>query len=158
VVALVVAAVVLAGGGIALGTVLGGNGNGSGTGTGTAQQGQGQPPPGPPPGNPPPPPRDPADARPGGPPKLIINQPIGDKDTFPVLQGTGWAPGTRMTVRVLDGATSPIHPVIDRAGSFNYAVNQNHELFPGGLPPGHLVLVASAPGGPELRVGFDVNP
>jgi hypothetical protein len=59
---------------------------------------------------------------------------------------------------VLDGATSPIHPVIDRAGSFNYAVNQNHELFPAGLPPGHLVLVASAPGGPELRVGFDVNP
>jgi serine/threonine protein kinase len=148
---IVLAAVVLAGGGIALGTVLGGDGNG------TSQQAQNQPPPGPPPDDPPPP-RNPADAGSGGPPKLIINQPRGDKDTVPVLQGTGWRPGTQVTVRVLGGPTSPVHPVIDRAGSFNYTVNQAHELFPDGLPSGHLVLVASAPGGPQLQVGFEVNP
>ena len=124
---LALAAVVLAGGGIALGTVLGNGG------TGTAAQQTGQPP-GPPPDGPPPPPRDPADIGSGAGPKLVVNQPHGDKLTHPTLQGTGWAPGTSVTVRVAGGPTSPVHPSVDRSGSFNYTVNQTGELYPGGLP------------------------
>jgi hypothetical protein len=149
----VLAAVVLAGGGIALGTVLGG-------GTSATAQQPGQQPAAPPNGAaPPPPPRDPADIGLGGGPKLVVNQDHGDRNTHPTLQGTGWQPGTTVTVRVLDGPTSSVHPPVDRSGSFNYAANQTGELYPGGLPAGrHLVFVVSGPGRPDQRVGFDVSP
>jgi hypothetical protein len=48
--------------------------------------------------------------------------------------------------------------VVDRAGTFNYAVNQQHDLFPGPLPPGDYLLVASAPGARDAQVAFRVHP
>jgi len=55
-------------------------------------------------------------------------------------------------------STSRIHPVVDNAGTFNYAVNQDHEFFRGGLPPGRYRVVASTPGGHRATAGFDVVP
>jgi serine/threonine protein kinase len=147
------AAIVLIGGGILLGTVLDG-------GAPPAQQ-QSQPPaqqqPGPPRGPPPGPP--PGDNPQGGPPTLQVNQPEGDSSSTPVVSGRGWRPGTSITIRLQGGRTSPDHPVVDRAGSFNYALNQTHEFFGAGLPAGRTIVFAvTGSDGARQQVSFRVNP
>jgi uncharacterized membrane protein YgcG len=112
---------------------------------------------GPPPGRDPPAPVSGASDRPTDPTSIGVNQPFGDGNTVFVVHGRGWPPGARVTVR-LDGRVSPHGPVTDRAGSFNYAVNQAQEFHPGPLPPGRHTVEASAPGRPASRVSFDVHP
>jgi serine/threonine protein kinase len=141
-------AIVLVGGGVAAGALLLG-------GSPPASQGQGPPPNGPPPDDPPPP---------GGgtdhytgPPKVEASQPRGDSNTHFVVYGRGWTPDSKVTIRVLGGKTSPNPQSVDRAGSFNYNVNQSHEFFPGGLPSGRLTLIVSDDAGHEDRTTVDVN-
>ena len=52
---------------------------------------------------------------------------------------------------------SPVHPVADSAGTFNYAINQTHEFFPGGLPPRTYHVIVTAPGGARAEAAFTVN-
>jgi serine/threonine protein kinase len=111
----------------------------------------------PPPEREPPPPLSGASQRPTGPPTVQVNQPHGDGDTVFVVHGRGWPPGTRITVTLAGGPTSPDRPVVDRAGTFNYAVNQRHEFFPGALPVGSHTLVVGGPGGRTERVSFRVE-
>jgi hypothetical protein len=113
---------------------------------------------GPPPEREPPPPPGGASERPTGPPTVQVNQPYGDGHTVFVVHGRGWAPGTRLTVALAGGPTSPDRPVVDKAGTFNYAVNQRHEFFAGALPPGVHTVVVSAPGGRTEPVSFRVEP
>lgn len=111
---------------------------------------------GPPEGHPPPPP--PGERlRPAAPPTLQVNQPHGDGHTAFVVYGRGWPPGTSITVALAGGPTSPDGSVVDRAGAFNYTVNQGHEFFPGALPPGTYTAVVSG-GGRTMRVDFLVQP
>jgi hypothetical protein len=141
-------AIVLLGGGIAVGALLL-------DGNPPATRGQGPPPNGPPPGDPPPPGG--GIDRYTGPPKVEASQPMGDPDTHFVVYGRGWTPRSTVTVRVLGGRSSPDGQKVDRAGSFNYNVNQHHEFFPGGLPSGRLTLVVSDGAGHEDRVTVSVS-
>jgi hypothetical protein len=125
--------------------------------------GESSPPPGPPAGRPPggeplAPPGQDASERPSGSPKLVLNQTFGDGDTGFVLHGTGLVPGRSVTVRVDDRRASPVTPVVDFGGSFNYVINQTHEFFPGKIPPGaHRVTVAVAGDGGPLKASFTVH-
>ncbi|MEO3813183.1 serine/threonine-protein kinase [Sphaerisporangium sp. B11E5] len=121
-----------------------------------SRQGRDHPPPGPPPGEPPVPYG--GTAEPGGKPRILVNQPMGDGWTVFVVHGRGWSPGQRVTIRLDGGRVSPVMPVVDRQGTFNYAVNQHREFFPGKLPPGrHQVTARASGGGPDARAGFSVN-
>ncbi len=103
----------------------------------------------PPPGQAPPlvtsPPSDPS-----GRPLIVMTQPLGDPRTIFVIEGRGWLPGSHLTVALktvsLQGIrASPVHPPVDGVGSFNYAVNQDHEFFRDGLPPGLYTVVVTGP-------------
>lgn len=145
----VLLAIVLAGGGVAAGALL------LGDKPATQVQRPGPPPGGRPPNDPPPPGG--GTDRYTGPPKVDASQPSGDANTHFVVYGRGWAPDSTVTVRVLGGRTSPDAVTVDRAGSFNYNVNQSHEFFSAGLPPGQLTLVVSDGAGHEDRTTVIVN-
>ncbi|GAA3209072.1 serine/threonine-protein kinase [Actinocorallia longicatena] len=104
----------------------------------------------------PPPPPSGEEAKPDGRPKVVVNQPMGDKNTVFVLHGTGWRPGERISVRI-GGRTARTRPAVDRKGTFNYAVNQNHEFWRGALPEGnHIVTVTGKAG--HRSTTFVVHP
>jgi serine/threonine protein kinase len=145
--------VVAAGVLVAGGWLMGGSGSGSGspqpTVTQTVPAGPGGDPPGPVSG---------LGDTPGGTPRLVVNQPLGDGDTIFVVHGTGFKPGGRVKVWLVGRPVSPDRPTADRRGTFNYAVNQNHEFYPGRLPPGgHEVMAQAVSGGPKVSVAFQVN-
>ena len=140
------AAVALVAGGVIVGVSLPNRQSTPRTG-GTAQ---GFPPPGPPPSAFPTPP--------SGSPQIRMLQPIGDPDTVFLIHGTGWVPRSRVTVTLAGHGESPIRPVVDMQGTFNYAVNQGHEFFPQRLPPGVYHVVVTGPAGRRARARFQVNP
>jgi hypothetical protein len=139
------AAVALVGGGIIVGVSLPDRQGGAGAGS-TAP---GFPPPGPPPSSFP--------ATRSGSPEVVMLQPVGDPDTIFVIHGTGWVPRSRVTVTLAGYGTSPVRPVVDQQGTFNYAVNQQHEFFRQPIPPGVYHVVVTGPGGRRARVRFLVN-
>ena len=53
--------------------------------------------------------------------------------------------------------TAPIRPVVDLQGTFNYAINQGHEFFARGIPPGVYHVVVTGPGGRRARAQFQVH-
>jgi len=115
------------------------------------------PPPPPPPANivvvPPPE----ASAHQDGRPQMALYQSLGDGNTVFVLHGEGWAPGQPVTVTLAGRGASPDQPVVDLAGTFNYAINQGHEFFPGPLPPGTYHVVVTAAGGARAVASFVVR-
>ena len=144
------AAALVAAGAI-VGTQLAGTGNGASPAASTPP-GLG-PPPGPPPSVFP--------AAPSGSPQIKMLQPIGDPATIFLIHGTGWAPLTRVTVTLAgrggSPVRSPIRPVVDLQGTFNYAINQGHEFFARGIPPGAYDVVVTGPGGRRARAQFQVH-
>jgi Protein kinase domain len=90
-------------------------------------------------------------------PQIAMYQTMGDSRTVFVLHGIGWPPGHAVTV-ALSGRTSPMHPVVDNAGTFSYAINQDHEFYRGELRPGRYRVEASTPGGPRASATFVVMP
>ncbi|MDN3353797.1 serine/threonine-protein kinase [Actinomadura sp. DC4] len=123
----------------------------------------GGPPPGPsdehPPAGPPRgvPGQDPSQGSSGS-PKIELNQPYGDGDTTFVVHGTGLTPGRKVTLRLDGRRTSPVMPVVDFGGSFNYVINQTHEFFAGKIPPGKHQIRVTVPGDRDpLRASFTVN-
>jgi hypothetical protein len=113
----------------------------------------------PPAGLPPPPPgQNPAlaNARPGL-SSIVLNQSAGDSDTTFVVHGQGWPVGKQVTVALVGVGTSPIHPVADLAGTFNYAINQDHEFFRGGLPPGTYTVRVTGANGASAEAKFTVR-
>jgi hypothetical protein len=111
------------------------------------------PPPGPPPSVFP--------AAPSGSPHIELLQPMGDPATVFLIHGTGWAPLSRVTVTLArrggPPVRSPIRPVVDLQGTFNYAINQGHEFFARGIPPGVYDVVVTGPGGRGARAQFQVH-
>jgi serine/threonine protein kinase len=95
-------------------------------------------------------------ARQAGRPRIAPYQTFGDTNTVFVVHGEGWKPGEKITV-ALSGRASPVHPVVDDAGTFNYAINQDHEFFRGGLPAGTYRVVVTAPGGARATASFTVH-
>jgi hypothetical protein len=145
---LATAAAVLIGGGVIAGVTLAGTDGG--TSTANLSQGTFNPPPGPPPSAFP--------VAPSGSPQIVMLQPIGDQATVFLIHGTGWAPLTRVTVSLAGHGRSPVRPVVDMQGTFNYAVNQGHEFFPRRIPPGVYHIVVTGPAGRRARASFQVNP
>ena len=96
-------------------------------------------------------------AAPSGSPEIRMLQPVGDPDTVFLIHGTGWAPRSRVTVTLAGYGASPVRPVVDLQGTFNYAVNQQHEFFPQRIPPGVYHVVVTGPGGRHARARFLVN-
>ena len=88
---------------------------------------------------------------------IVMNQPAGDSRTSFVVFGGGWVPGSQLTVTLAGVGASPVHPVADSAGTFNYAINQTHEFFRGGLPPRTYHVIVTAPGGARAEATFTVN-
>ncbi len=86
-----------------------------------------------------------------------MNQVMGDTRTSFVVIGRGWPPGRRVTITLAGLGQSPLHPVADRAGNFNYVINQDHEFFRGGLPRRTYQVVVTAPGGGRAKTSFVVN-
>ena len=89
--------------------------------------------------------------------KLCVSQPFGDGDTVYVIHGSGFAPGTRITVRLSGVGVSPDHPVADAQGTFNYAIDQGHLFFRGPITPGAYTVVVTATDGQTASTSFLVN-
>jgi hypothetical protein len=84
---------------------------------------------------------------PPGVPAIGVSQPTGDGSTIFIVRGQSWPQGQRLTITLVGIGTSPIHPVADHDGTFNYAINQGHEFFAGPVPGGtYTVRVADADG------------
>jgi Protein kinase domain len=111
----------------------------------------GGPPPGfgPPPGGPP--------LGQDGKPGIVILQTYGDMYTEFVITGAGWPPRAALTVTLTGVGSSPVHPVVDLAGRFSYAINQGHDFFRSGLPPGYYHVVVTAPSGAKATAVFQVR-
>jgi hypothetical protein len=131
---------------------------GAGTGIGFAVAGQGSTlPPPPPPGTVVIPNSQASlSAQQAGRPQIAFYQSFGDSHTVFVLHGEGWTPGQKVTV-TLGRRASPEHPVVDEAGTFSYAINQDHEFFRGGLPPGTYHVVVTTPNGARGAASFVVH-
>jgi serine/threonine protein kinase len=84
-------------------------------------------------------------------------QPFGDGSTVFVLHGVNWLPGRPLSVRLAGHGVSPVHPVPDREGSFNYGIDQGHLFFAGLIPPGHYLVIVTGPGDKVARTDFVVN-
>ena len=112
------------------------------------------------PGRPPPPAPVPSAFSPipaGGPPAVEAMQPFGDPDTTFLLHGANWPPGTVVTIALAGVGDSPIHPIVDGAGTFNYAINQDHEFVRGQLPLGLYQVVVTGSSGQRATVKFDIQ-
>jgi serine/threonine protein kinase len=110
-------------------------------------------------GFPNPPPGPPPSAFPqtaAGAPAVVMLQQLGDGTTVFLVHGTGWVPTSHVTVTLPGHGVSPISPVVDRQGTFNYAINQGHEFFAGQIPAGVYQVVVTAPGRRHARTSFDV--
>ena len=87
---------------------------------------------------------------------IVLNQPFGDRNTVFVIQGSGFIPLTRVTVALVGHGVSPVRPVVDRMGTFNYAIDQGHLFFTGEIPAGHYQVLTTGAGGRHARVSFRV--
>jgi serine/threonine protein kinase len=151
-VAAVAAAAALATGGGLLGAWLSSGASPAAVSTLSARRQPGGPPAGPPPL--------PGQQSPGvaGQRQLILNQMQGDGYTTYVVSGRGLAPFAQVTVR-LAGVNVPVATVFtDRAGAFNYVINQGLAMFHGPIPPGTYNVVVTAGGGQPATYSFEVDP
>jgi hypothetical protein len=96
-------------------------------------------------------------AVPSGRPAVVALQPSGDQHTIFLIHGANWRPGTVLTIGLAGVSVSPIHPVADGAGAFNYSVNQDHEFARGLLPPGAYQVIVTAAEGQRATVKFTVE-
>jgi hypothetical protein len=92
-----------------------------------------------------------------GPPAVAISQPTGDSGTSFIVRGQGWPPGKPVTIALVGLGISPIHPVADLTGAFNYAINQDHEFFPGGLPVAIYTVRVTDARGASAKARFEVQ-
>jgi hypothetical protein len=97
-----------------------------------------------------------SDARPGV-PAIGVSQPTGDDDTIFVVRGQWWPKGQQLTITLVGVGTSPIHPIADHNGSFNYAINQDHEFFARSMPPGTYTVQVTDKAGQSAEARFQVN-
>jgi hypothetical protein len=107
---------------------------------------------GPPADNPPP-----VAGLPPGQQGIVMNQPEGDGYTVFVVHGQHYPPFSQVTITLVGVRRLAVHVRVDGAGTFNYAINQDHEFFPGPLPPGRYQVLVTAPGIRSYRATFLVS-
>jgi hypothetical protein len=91
-----------------------------------------------------------------GQPYVAVSQPTGDSQTIFIVHGQNWPALARLTIALAGVRRPAVHALTDRAGMFNYAINQEHEFFARGLPAGIYAVVVTGPGGRTARAGFEV--
>jgi Protein kinase domain len=89
-------------------------------------------------------------------PEVLVNQPLGDGNTIFVIHGSGWIPHTQVTLDLAGRGVHRARITADDLGTFNYAINQEHEFFPGRMPPGTYLVVVIGAGGRRAHVRFQV--
>jgi hypothetical protein len=104
-----------------------------------------------------PPPGSAVSAARAGRPEISMSQAFGDSRTGFVVFGQGWGQGSTVTIRLAGVAAPPRQVIADSAGNFSYAINQDHEFFPGELPRRAYRVVATAPGGATAAATFIVD-
>jgi serine/threonine protein kinase len=98
----------------------------------------------------------PPGSTPGGPPNVAVSQPTGDSNTIFVIHGGNWPPDKPLTITLVGIGTSRIHPIADDEGNFNYAINQTHEFFRGGLPARTYTVRVTDASGASAEARFEV--
>jgi hypothetical protein len=149
------AAAALVGVGATIGVLLSNSGSGSPNPGSTPTSGLSAGVPLPPPGGPPP---TAFASSPRGRPGIELLQPFGDPNTVFLMHGTGWIPRTQVTVRLAGHGAARFRPVVDDLGTFNYAIGQAHDFFPGPIPPGTYQVVVTGAGGRHTSATFQVRP
>lgn len=94
---------------------------------------------------------------PAGKPVVRLLQDFGDSRTVFVVHGDGWPPHKPVTVTLVGFGPSRIHPVTDSMGTFNYAINQDHEFLPGRLPVGVYTVRVTGTHGASAKARFAVQ-
>jgi hypothetical protein len=94
----------------------------------------------------------------GGRPQFKVLQPQGDGNTIFLVHGGGWTPGTRVMIALVGHGAPPTAVVVDRAGTFNYAIDQGHRFFPGQMPVGNYEVAVTGDGGRRMTATFQVVP
>jgi hypothetical protein len=89
-------------------------------------------------------------------PVIGVSQPTGDSATGFVIHGQSWPPGKQVIIDLLGVGVSPIRPTADEQGMFNYVINQDHEFFPGGLPPRIYTVRVTGANGATATARFEV--
>jgi hypothetical protein len=92
-----------------------------------------------------------------GPPRIGLNQDFGDQNTGFMVHGDDWPPNQPVTIVLVGIKASPIHPLTDNRGTFNYVINQDHEFFAGGLRPGIYTVRVTDHAGASAVARFTVN-
>ena len=92
-----------------------------------------------------------------GAPFVALNQDFGDKDTGFIVHGLNWPVHGPLTIALVGVRASPIHPIADDRGTFSYVINQDHEFFAAGLPPGTYTIRVTDAAGASAEARFIVN-
>jgi len=74
------------------------------------------------------------------------------------VHGQGWPPGRHVTLALAGARASLVRLLVDDDGTFSYAINQDRQFFPGGLPLGTYQVVVTAAGGARAVAAFAVAP
>jgi serine/threonine protein kinase len=114
------------------------------------------PPPGAPGQGPPPGVLNPAVANSSS-PYVALNQDFGDPNTGFVVHGQNWPANRPVSITLVGVGMSSIHPLADNKGTFNYAINQDHEFFAGSLPPGIYTVRVTDSAGASSEARFQVS-
>ena len=88
---------------------------------------------------------------------IVMNQPEGDGYTVFVVHGQHYPPFSQATIALVGVGRPAVHVPVDGVGTFSYAINQDHEFFPGPLPPGRYHVLVTAPRVRAYRTTFLVN-
>ena len=91
-----------------------------------------------------------------GVPYIALSQPTGDSNTGFVIHGGNWPPGKPVTIELVGHGTAPVSPIADKYGMINYVIDQDHEFFRSGLPPGIYTVKAIGDGGRTATARFAV--
>jgi len=89
-------------------------------------------------------------------PELTLGQPTGDGYTVFVVHGSGFIPQTQVRVALVGVGVSRYRPFVDAKGTFNYAIDQGHQFFPGQIPPGPYTILATGAQGRRATASFTV--
>ncbi|MGB6454294.1 MAG: hypothetical protein WBH47_07355, partial [Streptosporangiaceae bacterium] len=97
-----------------------------------------------------------ADLR-SGVPAIGVSQATGDGSTVFIIRGQWWPAGKPLTITLVGIGISADQPIVDQDGSFNYALDQDHDFFAGPIPPGTYTVRVTDPAGASAQARFRVS-
>jgi serine/threonine protein kinase len=89
-------------------------------------------------------------------PAIEILQQIGYPSTEFVVHGSGWKPGSWVSIKLVGHRSDPERPEVDISTTFNYVVNQDHAFFAGSIPPGLYEIIVTDSDGQHASTQFRV--